>query len=150
MICLIQRVIAAQVTVDEKIIGKIGKGMLILAAVERGDTSADADWIAAKIATLRIFQNDDKAFDADIKQINGEILLVSNFTLAAATRKGRRPSFDPAADPIAAEPIFNDLIHAFRAQNILVQTGQFGADMLITLTNDGPATFIVRTDEKEM
>jgi D-tyrosyl-tRNA(Tyr) deacylase len=150
MICLLQRVTTAQVTVAEKVIGKIGKGMLILAAVERDDTFTDADWIANKIATLRIFQNAEKAFDADIKQIACEILLVSNFTLAAATRKGRRPSFDPAADPITAEPIFNDLARALRAQNIPVQTGQFGADMLITLTNDGPATFIIRTDEKNI
>jgi D-tyrosyl-tRNA(Tyr) deacylase len=150
MICLIQRVTEAHVVVENEVIGKIAKGMLILAAVERADTIADAAWIANKIATLRIFPNNEKDFDADLTQIAGEILLVSNFTLAAATRKGRRPSFDLAADPIVAEPIFNALLSAIRAQNIPVQTGRFGADMKIHLTNDGPATFIIRTDERKL
>jgi D-tyrosyl-tRNA(Tyr) deacylase len=148
MICIIQRVSEAQVTVAANVIGKIKTGMLVLAAVERSDTIADAVWIATKLANLRIFPNAEKNFDADIQQIAGSILLISNFTIAAATRKGRRPSFDPAADPANAEPIFNELIRALRAQNIPVEIGQFGADMLVTLTNDGPATFIIRTDEK--
>ena len=149
MICIIQRVTEAQVSVAGNVIGKIDRGMLVLAAIQRNDTSADANWIANKLATLRIFPNQDKHFDADIQQIHGSILLISNFTIAAATRKGRRPSFDPAADPADAEPIFNDLIGALRAQNIPVEIGQFGADMQIQLTNDGPATFIVQTDKAE-
>ena len=148
MICIVQRVTQAQVTVDDKIVGKIDRGLLVLAAVERGDDSAAAAWTANKLATLRIFQNEEKHFDADIKQIAGSILLVSNFTVAAATRKGRRPSFDPAADPIDAEPIFNDLLNAIRAQNIPTETGKFGAPMLVSSINDGPATFIIQTDAK--
>jgi D-aminoacyl-tRNA deacylase len=146
MICIVQRVTEAKVTVDEQVVGEIGGGMLVLAAVERGDTPADAEWLAGKLAGLRIFRSGDKHFDADVKQIGGAILLVSNFTVAAATRKGRRPSFDPAADPPEAECLFDDLLRALRAQNIPVETGRFGASMMVTLTNDGPATFIVRTD----
>jgi D-tyrosyl-tRNA(Tyr) deacylase len=148
MISIIQRVTEAQVAVNGKVIGKINRGMLVLTAVERTDTIADAQWSAIKLATMRIFQNAEKHFDADIKQIAGEILLVSNFTVAAATKKGRRPTFDPAADPAEAQKIFDDLIQAIRAQNIPLQTGKFGAAMLVSLVNDGPATFLIQSENK--
>lgn len=148
MICVVQRVIEASVTVDSQIVGKIGQGLLVLAAVERGDTVAEVEWTAAKIASLRIFRCCEKHFDVDVKQVGGSILLVSNFTVAAATRKGRRPSFDPAADPADAEPIFNELIRATRALDIPVETGRFGASMQVSLVNDGPSTFLVQTDRK--
>lgn len=148
MICVIQRVIEASVTVDNQIVGKIGQGLLVLAAVERGDTAAEAEWTAGKIASLRIFRCCEKHFDVDVQQVGGSILLVSNFTVAAATRKGRRPSFDPAADPADAEPIFNELARATKALGIPVETGRFGASMQVALVNDGPSTFLVQTDRK--
>lgn len=149
MICVVQRVTQARVTVDGEIIGQIGPGMLVLAAVERRDTSAEAEWMASKLIAMRIFQAGEKHFDADLKQIDGGMLLVSNFTVAAATRKGRRPSFDPAADPKDAERIFDDLIQQVRKLGVSVETGRFGASMEVSLVNDGPATFIVKTDPKD-
>lgn len=146
MISIVQRVTEAQVTVDGKIVGKIGAGMLVLAAVERGDTREQAEWMANKLVGARIFRGGEKHFEADIKQVGGSILLVSNFTVAAATRKGRRPSFDPAMDPKEAQPIFDELVKAVRALDVVVETGQFGASMLVSSVNDGPATFIFRTD----
>jgi D-aminoacyl-tRNA deacylase len=143
MICIVQRVTEASVTVEGAVVGEIGPGMLVLAAVEQGDTSREAEWTAAKLAGLRIFRTGDKHFDLDVKQIGGSILLVSNFTVAAATRKGRRPSFDPAANPADAERVFDDLVRAVRALDVPVQTGRFGASMLVSLVNDGPATFVV-------
>jgi D-tyrosyl-tRNA(Tyr) deacylase len=145
MICIVQRVSEAQVTVDDRIIGKIGRGMVVLSAVEQGDDSAETEWTAAKLIGLRIFRNGEKHFDADIKQIGGSILLISNFTVAAATRKGRRPSFDGAMEPNQAEPVFEQLVRAVRALGVPVETGRFGASMLVSLVNDGPATFIVQT-----
>jgi D-tyrosyl-tRNA(Tyr) deacylase len=146
MICIVQRVLEARVVVDGKVVGEIGQGMLVLAAVERGDGAQQAEWTAAKLASLRIFRAGEKHFDADIKHIGGAMLLVSNFTVAAATRKGRRPSFDPAADPADAERVFDDLIRCVRAHDIPLQTGVFGADMKLASLNDGPATFIVQSD----
>jgi D-tyrosyl-tRNA(Tyr) deacylase len=146
MICIVQRVTEAQVSIDGEIVGKIGVGMLVFAAVERDDAPADVQWTASKLVGMRIFRNGDKHFDQDIKQIGGSVLLVSNFTVAAATRKGRRPSFDPAADPADAEPVFQNLVDAVKSQGVQVETGRFGAAMLVSLTNDGPATFIVKTD----
>jgi len=148
MICVVQRVIDARVEVLDKIVGKIGPGMLVLAAVERGDTSADVEWIAGKLVSMRIFRAVDKHFDIDVSQAGGSILLVSNFTVAAMTRKGRRPSFDQAAEPAQAQNIFDELVRAVRASGVEVQAGEFGADMKVTSTNDGPATFIVQTDQK--
>jgi D-tyrosyl-tRNA(Tyr) deacylase len=146
MICIVQRVLHASVTVEQKIVGEIGAGMLVLGAVERGDGPEQAQWTAAKLASLRIFRAGDKHFDQDIQQMGGAILLVSNFTVAAATRKGRRPSFDPAAPPADAERIFDDLVGCIRAHGIPLQTGVFGADMKVASVNDGPATFIVQSD----
>jgi D-tyrosyl-tRNA(Tyr) deacylase len=146
MICIVQRVLEASVTVDGKIVGAIDHGMLVLAAVERGDGPEQAEWTAGKLASLRIFRAGDKHFDVDVKEIGGAVLLVSNFTVAAATRKGRRPSFDPAAAPADAERIFDDLVSSVRAHGLTVHTGIFGADMKVASINDGPATFVVQSD----
>jgi D-tyrosyl-tRNA(Tyr) deacylase len=146
MICIVQRVLEACVTVAGEIVGSIDAGMLVLAAVERGDTPAQVDWTAGKLVGMRIFRSGEKHFDADLLQTGGSMLLVSNFTVAAATRKGRRPSFDQAADPVDAEKVFDDLIRAVRALGVKVETGKFGADMRVGSVNDGPATFIVNTD----
>jgi D-tyrosyl-tRNA(Tyr) deacylase len=149
MLCVVQRVIEAQVGVDGEIVGKIGPGMLVLAAVERGDTSTQVEWMAGKLIGLRIFRGGEKHFELDVKQAGGSILLVSNFTVAAATRRGRRPSFDAAADPAEAAAIFDELVRAVRALGISVETGRFGASMRVSLTNDGPATFILQTDRTQ-
>jgi D-tyrosyl-tRNA(Tyr) deacylase len=145
MISVIQRVLEAKVIVDAEPVGAITHGMLVLAAVEKDDTPADVDWTANKLAALRIFPNADKSFDLDVKQSGGAILLVSNFTVAADTRKGRRPSLDNAASPEKGRELFDQLVTAVRNLGVPVQTGQFGADMQITLTNDGPVTFLLQS-----
>lgn len=147
MICIVQRVNRGSVTVEGSTIGQIGAGLVVLAAIEKEDAAEQIQWMAEKLTSLRIFRNGDKHFDQDIKQVGGSILLISNFTVAAATKKGRRPSFDGAADPISAAPIFDQFVAAVREQGVAVETGQFGASMLVSLENDGPSTFIVRTGD---
>jgi D-tyrosyl-tRNA(Tyr) deacylase len=147
MISVIQRVLEAKVVVDSEVVGAISHGMLVLAAVERDDTPADVEWTANKLVALRIFKNADKAFDLDVKQSGGSILLVSNFTVAAETRKGRRPSLDNAASPEKGRQLFDQLVDALKRLDVPVQTGQFGADMQVTLTNDGPVTFLLKSKE---
>jgi D-aminoacyl-tRNA deacylase len=143
MIAVVQRVTEAKVMVDGEIVGQIDAGMVALISVTRSDTATDVTWMANKLVGLRIFRQGDKHFDADIKQIGGGILLVSNFTVAAQTRQGRRPSFDAAADPETGRKYFDLLGEAIRALSVRVETGRFGADMRVSLINDGPATFIV-------
>ena len=145
MITIVQRVSEAEVTVAGEVVGAIGPGILALAAVVKGDTEQDIGWTAAKLAVLRVFRSDDgeKHFDRDVKETGGSILLVSNFTVAASTRQGRRPSLDRAAEPAVAEVMFAKLVEATRAQGVPVETGRFAADMKISLVNDGPATFIL-------
>ena len=147
MKCVVQRVQSASVTVDGRVVGEIGEGMLVLAAVERGDAARDINWTAARLVGLRIFRNGPKHFDLDLKQSGGAMLLVSNFTVAAATRYGRRPSLDGAAAPEEGRRMFDELVRAVRASGIAVCTGEFGADMQVRLVNDGPATFLVQSRE---
>ena len=143
MICIIQRVSKAHVSIANELIGQTHKGLVVLGAIHADDTSADLEWIAAKIVTLRIFPNGEKHFDLDVKQVGGSILLVSNFTVAGDTRKGRRPSLDGAASPDVASKMFEQFVQAVRNQGVEVQTGRFGADMEVHLVNDGPVTFIL-------
>jgi D-tyrosyl-tRNA(Tyr) deacylase len=145
MITIVQRVSEARVTVAGEIVGSIGPGLLALAAVVKTDTDRDIAWTAAKLSAMRVFRSTDgtKHFDRDVKEIGGAILLVSNFTVSAATTKGRRPSLDRAAEPAVAQAMFDKLVQAVRAQQVPVQTGQFGASMQVGLTNDGPVTFIL-------
>ena len=143
MICVVQRVLSASVVVGEEIVGQIGRGMLVLAAVQKDDTANDVAWTSAKLASLRIFQSGDKKFELDVRQIGGGILLVSNFTVAAATRHGRRPSLDGAAAPEIGRGMFDELVRVTRATGIPVETGRYGADMQVRLVNDGPVTFLV-------
>jgi D-tyrosyl-tRNA(Tyr) deacylase len=118
-------------------------------AVTRSDTPAEAEWMAGKLAAMRIFRADGKHFEADVTQVGGGILLVSNFTVSAKTKKGRRPSLDGAAEPAQAQELFDHLVAAARKLNIPVATGSFGADMRVSLTNEGPATFIVDSSANE-
>jgi D-aminoacyl-tRNA deacylase len=149
MIAVVQRVLKAKVLVAGEVVGQIGPGMLVLASVEKDDTDAQIVWTAGKLAGLRIFRNGEKHFDGDLLQSGGAMLLVSNFTVAALTAKGRRPSLDSAAAPEQAEPMFNRLVEAVRTYGIHVETGRFGASMEVSLVNDGPATFIVKTPAAE-
>jgi D-tyrosyl-tRNA(Tyr) deacylase len=147
MITVVQRVSEAKVLVGGEVVGVIGPGLLALAAVVRDDTQRDVDWTAAKLAALRIFRSGEgagaKHFDKDVREAGGSILLVSNFTVAASTRQGRRPSLDRAAEPALAEAIFARLVEATWAHGVPVETGRFAADMKVSLVNDGPATFIL-------
>lgn len=146
MIAVVQRVSEAGVVVDGRVVGAIGPGLVVLAAVENGDGDEQVAWMTQKILGLRIFRNEGKHFDLDVTQAGGAVLLVSNFTVSAETRKGRRPSLDAAAPPAVADATFAKLVESFRAAGVRTQTGVFGGDMKVTLTNDGPATFIVRSD----
>ena len=147
MIAVVQRVTQAKAMVGESTVGPIGPGMLVLAAVHAEDTREDITWMANKLISLRIFRNGDKQFDFDVRQTGGGVLLVSNFTVAGQTRKGRRPSLDQAASPEIGAKFFDELIGAVRALAVPVEQGQFGADMQVSLVNDGPVTFIVDSRE---
>jgi len=152
MICVVQRVLQAKVVVEGQTIGEIGPGMVVLASIERDDSREFLKRMAAKLATLRIFRSADgsKHFDQDVTQIGGAMLLISNFTVAADARKGRRPSLDRAADPVTGETLFAEFVEEVKSLGVKVATGKFGADMKIHLVNDGPATFIVQTDEQRL
>jgi D-tyrosyl-tRNA(Tyr) deacylase len=145
MIAVVQRVSEARVLVDGSTVGEIGPGLLVLAAVEKDDGPADIDWTANKLIALRIFRNGEKQFDLDVKQTGGAVLLVSNFTVAGETRRGRRPSLDGAASPEKGRELFDLLVDAVKQLGVPVATGEFGADMKVSLTNDGPITFLVRS-----
>jgi len=149
MIALLQRVLEAKVVVDERIVGQIGHGILALVAVAGDDTAEDVQWMANKLASIRMFRAADgqKHFELDVREVNGSILLVSQFTLAAQTKKGRRPSFENAAAPEIGRKFFDELVKAVAALNIPVATGQFAADMKVSLVNDGPVTFILNSSE---
>jgi D-tyrosyl-tRNA(Tyr) deacylase len=147
MIAVVQRVTAASVVVGGLTVGEIAAGLLVLAAVQVDDTPDDVQWTANKLAALRIFRNREKHFDLDVTHVGGSILLVSNFTVAGKTKHGRRPSFDGAAKPDVGRKLFDDLVAAVKALGIPVATGEFGADMKVSLSNDGPATFIVNSKE---
>lgn len=147
MIAVVQRVVEARVTVAGAVVGEIGEGLLALVSVVREDTDDDIKWMAAKLTALRIFRDatGEKHFDRTVADVGGGILLVSNFTTAADTKKGRRPSFDAAAAPEVGRVMFDRLIQAVRATGVPTAIGEFGGDMRVALTNDGPATFIVNS-----
>ena len=140
-----QRVSEARVTVHEEVVGEIGRGLLVLLGVAREDSAADADRLAAKVARLRIFERDDGRFDRDVLEVGGAVLVVSQFTLIADSRrqKGTRPDFSKAARPEVAEPLYERFCEALRAAGVPVQTGVFGARMQVSLVNDGPVTLVL-------
>src|SRR4051794_30344833 len=140
MRALVQRVGNASVTVGGEQVATIGKGMLVLLGVKRGDTQADADRLARKLLALRIFEDDDGRMNRNVEEAGGEILCVSQFTLYGDTRKGNRPSFVDAAPPETAEPLYERVRAALAAQG-----GRFGARMQVELTNDGPVTLLIET-----
>ena len=141
MIGLLQRVSEASVKVDDEIVGQIGRGLLVLVGVERGDTEAQADRLLERLLTYRVFPDAEDKMNLSITDIKGELLLVSQFTLPADTHKGTRPSFTPAAAPAEGERLFNYLVEKALESHGKVATGQFAADMKVALVNDGPVTF---------
>lgn len=145
MIAVVQRVLEGKVEVAGQVVGQIGHGILALVAVVQEDGAEDVQWMANKLASIRMFRSGDgqKHFELDVREVNGSILLVSQFTLAAQTKKGRRPSFEKAATPEVGRKLFDELVKAVGSLNIPVATGQFAADMKVTLANDGPVTFIL-------
>jgi D-aminoacyl-tRNA deacylase len=147
MIAVVQRAARGKVTVGEEIVGQIGHGLVVLASVHSDDSDADIAWTANKLATMRIFSNGDKYFDLDVQQVKGTVLLVSNFTVAADTRSGRRPSLSAAAPPELGRKLFDELVAKVRALGLPVETGRFGADMKVDIENDGPVTFIIDSRE---
>ena len=145
MIALIQRVSRAEVTVDSRTVGAIGRGILALIGVRRGDDTASAERLLERVLTYRIFPDEQGKMNLSLRDIQGELLLVSQFTLAADTRKGTRAGFSTAAAPDEARQLFELLVAQARATHCPVATGEFGADMQVSLVNDGPVTFWLET-----
>jgi D-tyrosyl-tRNA(Tyr) deacylase len=139
---VVQRVTQAQVRVDGEVVGAIGPGLLLLVGVEVGDGLEQVERAAHRFSTLRVFEDEHGHMNRGLDEIGGEILLVSQFTLAGSIRKGRRPDFVHAARPEVAEPLVDALVAALRARGVRVATGVFRADMQVELVNDGPVTFV--------
>lgn len=147
---VVQRVLEASVSVQGEIVSKIGKGFLILAGFEESDTKADLDWIAAKIKNLRVFSDADGLMNRSILDVEGDAIVVSQFTLFASTRKGNRPSFIRAAKPELAQTLYEKFVEQMRIEfGKPVFTGKFGADMSVSLINDGPVTICMDSRARE-
>ncbi len=149
MIAVIQRVSEASVEVDSEVVGEIGKGVLVLLGIENEDNQEDIEWLSKKIVNLRIFNDEAGVMNKSLLETQGELLLVSQFTLHASTKKGNRPSYIKAAKPDIAIPLYEDFIDALNKQlPSPVATGRFGADMKVHLVNDGPVTILIDTKNK--
>ena len=148
MKAVIQRVKSASVSVDDKIIGEISAGFLILLGVEQSDVQDDLNYLVKKTIGLRIFKDDNKNMNLSIKDVRGEALVVSQFTLCADTNRGRRPSFIKAENPEEADSMYQQFCEQLTMNNLSVQTGKFGALMDVSLVNDGPVTIILDSREK--
>lgn len=144
MIALLQRVSEARVEVDDRVVGAIGAGLLVLTAVERGDTEQQADRLLERVLSYRVFNDAAGRMNLNVADTGGGLLLVSQFTLAADTQKGTRPGFSPAAAPEEGRRLFDYFVAAAKRAHPCVETGEFGAHMRVTLTNDGPVTFWLR------
>lgn len=145
MIALLQRVTQAKVVVNGEVIGEIGHGLLVLLGVERADDETKADRLLQRLLGYRVFEDSAGKMNLSLQQIEGELLVVPQFTLPADTRKGTRPSFTPAAPPDEGERLYNYFIQQAHQHHPAVETGQFGADMQVSLTNSGPVTFWLQT-----
>jgi D-tyrosyl-tRNA(Tyr) deacylase len=140
---VVQRVRSAQVTVDGQVSGKIGKGLLVLLGIGKGDGESDLLFLTSKIPELRIFEDASGKFNLSLKEIHGEIMVVSQFTLYGDCRKGRRPSFTEAEEPTAAKHLYEQFISKLRGQGLSVETGEFQTKMEVHLINDGPVTLLL-------
>lgn len=150
MRAVIQRVSKAKVDINQKTVGEINQGLMLLLGVEEADTDEDVAWLSAKICKLRLFNDEEGKMNLNIKEVNGNILVISQFTLHAKTKKGNRPSYIKAANPDYANKLYEDFIDAlFHLIDQPIQSGEFGANMQITQINDGPVTIIIDTKNKE-
>ncbi|MFA5374962.1 MAG: D-aminoacyl-tRNA deacylase [Dehalococcoidia bacterium] len=148
MKALLQRVSKASVAVDQNVIGQIGNGLIILLGVAAGDTEKDARYLAEKIVALRIFGDSDGKFNLSVSETGGELLAISQFTLLADTKKGRRPSFTDAAPPAEAEALFDKFVFLLKKSGLKVETGRFQTHMMVNIVNDGPVTIMLDSKEK--
>jgi D-tyrosyl-tRNA(Tyr) deacylase len=147
---VIQRVSDASVTIDNKEVAKIDRGILVFVGTEDADQLEDIHWLTSKISNLRIFEDDNNVMNLSLKDIDGEMIIVSQFTLHAATKKGNRPSYSKASKPDVARPLYDAFVQQMEVElGKKVPTGQFGADMKVSLINDGPVTIIIDTKKKE-
>lgn len=146
---VIQRVSHCSVTIDNEIFSKIGNGLFVLLGVEDEDKQDDIEWLSNKIMNLRIFNDAEGVMNKSVQDINGEVLVVSQFTLHASTKKGNRPSYLKASKPPIAIPLYESFVQKLSSYGLPVKTGQFGADMEVALLNDGPVTICIDTKHKE-
>jgi D-tyrosyl-tRNA(Tyr) deacylase len=148
MRALLQRVQKGSVTVDDKIIGQIGPGLVILLGVKNGDTEVAAEYLANKIVNLRIFQDENGKFNRSALDVSAELLAISQFTLYADTRRGRRPGFSEAARPELSIPLYEKFVDLLKESGLKVETGEFGAHMVVEIINDGPVTIMLDSEDK--
>ena len=148
MRAVIQRVSGARVTVGDEVAGAIGRGVLVLVGIADGDTETEANWLVDKLLDLRIFEDDKGKLNRSLRDLNGELMLVSQFTLLADARKGRRPSFAAAARPEQAVPLYEHMVRRARDRGVTVATGRFGARMRVELVNEGPVTIILDSKDR--
>ena len=147
---VLQRVSQASVTVDSKIVADIQKGLLVLVGIEDADTQEDIDWLAGKIIKMRIFGDENDVMNCSVQDVDGDIIVVSQFTLHAFTKKGNRPSYIKASKPEFAIPMYENLVKSLEKEfNKKIQTGIFGADMKVSLLNDGPVTILIDSKNRE-
>jgi D-aminoacyl-tRNA deacylase len=145
MKALLQRVAEAQVSVDREVVGRIGPGLVVLLGVSKEDTRKNADRLADRILSYRIFDDEEGRMNRSVQEIGGQILVVSQFTLVADVAKGTRPSFTPAAGPELAQDLYQRFTEKLASSGITVETGRFGARMIVSIHNDGPVTFLLET-----
>jgi len=150
MVAVIQRVSSASVTIDGNVKSSIGKGILVLVGIEDADTQEDIDWLANKVINLRIFNDSEGVMNISVKDDGGDIIAVSQFTLHASTKKGNRPSYIKASKPDIAIPLYEKFVKALEVNlEKPIQTGEFGADMKVSLLNDGPVTIVIDTKDRK-
>ena len=150
MKAVIQRVSKASVSIENEVVAIIQKGLLVLVGIEDADNQEDISWLTSKIANLRIFSDDNQIMNLSVKDIDGEMIIVSQFTLHAQTKKGNRPSYIKASKPEIAIPMYENFVQNMELESAKkVQTGQFGADMQVSLINDGPVTIVIDTKNRE-
>ena len=150
MKAVIQRVSQSSVTINNEIVAQIQQGLLVLVGIEDADNQEDINWLTSKIANLRIFEDESEIMNLSLKDIDGEMIVVSQFTLHALTKKGNRPSYIKASKPEIAIPLYESFVQQMEIElGKKIQTGQFGADMKVALVNDGPVTIIIDTKNKE-
>lgn len=145
---VIQRVSKASVSIDEEVVGQIARGFMVLVGVEEADSQEDVDYLVRKTANMRIFEDEEGKMNISLKDVGGQVLSISQFTLHANTKKGNRPSFVDAARPDHSLPLYEAYNEGLRQEGLIVETGEFGADMQISLINDGPVTIIIDSKDR--